>query len=225
MHLPPLFFETGAIAATQLVVYAGFAIHGMLLREEGIWASVQLAAMHVAVAAVGGIGLTLLIGPTDLPPRQRTLSRMDGIPPPTEIFVDVATAVLLFDFVFYILHRLMHTSFLCRKVHSRHHLAHIPSPFAVVHAHPLDYLLTQALPVMGLVRLLNAHAVTMGIVGSSGLLAAMYSHSKDLAGVMSHQKHHRQPKMHFGALGLADTIAQSMEHAVKRIAKGFFIWR
>jgi sterol desaturase/sphingolipid hydroxylase (fatty acid hydroxylase superfamily) len=210
MNLPPLLLEASIIAATQLAVYMGFAIHGLLRREETIWKSVQLAVVHVAVAAIGGICLTLLIGqPTDRPHLQRTLSRMDAqLPPLSEILLNVAAAVLLFDFVFYVLHRLMHTRLLYRKIHFRHHLAHIPSPFAVVHAHPLDYLLTQALPVMGLVRLLDAHAVTMGIVGSSGLLAAMYSHSSDLVGIMSHQNHHRQPKKHSGVLGLADTAAE-----------------
>ncbi|KAL2835437.1 hypothetical protein BJY01DRAFT_223719 [Aspergillus pseudoustus] len=222
MLLPRLLLETGAIAVTQLAVYIGFAVRGLLIGEEGIWKSAQLAAMQVAVAAAGGIGLTLLIGePTDAPLLHRTLSRIDAsFPPPREILTDVATAVILFDVVFYILHRLMHTRLLYGRIHSRHHLAHIPSPFAVVHAHPLDYLLTQAFPVMALVRLLNAHAVTMVIVGSSGLLAAMYSHSGDLMGVMSHRKHHRQPTKHFGVLGLADAVAQRVEYVLSRIMGG-----
>ncbi|KAL4928307.1 sterol desaturase family protein [Aspergillus undulatus] len=210
-HILPLFLETIIIAATQLTVYIGYAIYESFYRKEKIQKFLQLAAVHTAVTAIGGIGLTTLIGhPKDAPPLQKSLSRISTSPPPlTEIITHYITAVLTFDFIFYTLHRLMHTKPLYTAIHSTHHsFPHTrPSPFAVVHAHPLDYLLTQSLPVMTVVRILDAHWLTMVVVGATGLLAAMYVHSADLAGVMSHLGHHRRPKENFGALGVADAFA------------------
>ncbi|KAA8641622.1 sterol desaturase family protein [Aspergillus tanneri] len=208
-QLPPLVIETCIIAATQLAVYIGYAVYITINRGEKTRSSLQLAIVHIAVGVIGGVWLTVLIGrPRDAPFPRKTLSRVStDWPPIFEVATHITAAVLLFDIIFYVLHRLMHTRPLYALIHFNHHAFHKPSPFAVVYAHPLDYFLTQALPVMIVVRTLDAHVLTMVIVGSAGLLAAMYSHSGDLAGIMSHRQHHRQPKENFGALGISDTLA------------------
>ena len=84
-----------------------------------------------------------------------------GPPPPAWV---VLTQVVLFiyldDFLYYWMHRAMHRPWLYRRVHGLHH--RVPAPWAIAghYMHPVEYVLTAALMLVGPL-LLGAHIVTL----------------------------------------------------------------
>lgn len=95
------------------------------------------------------------------------LLRMTGIHwgPMPEWWV-VALQVIFFvyldDFLFYWMHRTLHTKWLFRHVHNKHH--RIRKPWAITghYMHPVEFLLTAAVMLVGPV-LVGAHLVTLWI--------------------------------------------------------------
>lgn len=76
----------------------------------------------------------------------------------------VVGQVLLFvyldDFLYYWMHRAMHRPWLYRRVHGLHH--RVPAPWAITghYMHPVEYLLTTGLMLVGPL-LVGAHVVTL----------------------------------------------------------------
>ena len=68
--------------------------------------------------------------------------------------------IYLDDFLYYWMHRAMHTRWLLRHVHGRHH--RVLAPWAVTghYMHPLEYVLTGSLAFLG-PSLLGAHVVLL----------------------------------------------------------------
>lgn len=53
----------------------------------------------------------------------------------------ILVLMLILDFWFYVAHRIMHTKYIYRFVHKRHHLSTDPSPFAANSIHPFESLI------------------------------------------------------------------------------------
>lgn len=95
------------------------------------------------------------------------LLRLSGIhagPPPEwyEVLCQIAAFLVIDDFLYYWLHRALHTRWLYKHVHSIHH--RIPAPWAISGGdfHPVEYLLITATALAGPI-LLGAHVMTIWI--------------------------------------------------------------
>ena len=69
------------------------------------------------------------------------------MPSPAEILGTVAVSILCEDVAFYWAHRALHTRALYRAVHKVHHQFHVPCGWSAEYAHPLEYLVTNAMPM------------------------------------------------------------------------------
>ncbi len=82
------------------------------------------------------------------------------LPPAWLIAAQVLLFVYLDDFLYYWMHRAMHRPWLYRHIHGLHH--RIPAPWAIAghYMHPVEYLLTAALMLVGPLAL-GVHVVTL----------------------------------------------------------------
>lgn len=82
------------------------------------------------------------------------------LPAPWAIAAQVVLFIYLDDFLYYWMHRAMHRPALFKRIHGRHH--RILTPWAITghYMHPLEYVLTGWLALVGPL-LLGAHVVTI----------------------------------------------------------------
>lgn len=84
------------------------------------------------------------------------------LPPAWVIALQVVLFVYLDDFLYYWMHRAMHTPWLLRHVHGWHHRVLTPWAVSGHYMHPLEYVLTGSLAFVG-PALLGSHVLTLWI--------------------------------------------------------------
>lgn len=82
------------------------------------------------------------------------------LPPLYLIAAQLLLFVYLDDLLYYGFHRLMHRPFWFRRVHGRHHRVHTPWAITGLYMHPLEYVATGTIALIGPV-LVEAHVVTL----------------------------------------------------------------
>ena len=66
--------------------------------------------------------------------------------------VEVFFVLLVDDFFFYILHRVMHENkYIYKKIHKIHHRANVPIPFEYIYVHPLEWMSGMIGPFVGMI--------------------------------------------------------------------------
>lgn len=85
-------------------------------------------------------------------------------PPPAAwvVLLQVVFFIYLDDFLYYGVHRLMHHGWLWKRVHSVHHRIHTPWAITGHYMHPIEYLTTASLMLVGPL-LLGAHVLPLWI--------------------------------------------------------------
>lgn len=69
------------------------------------------------------------------------------LPTFSQYFPQILFFIVCEDFCFYWSHRLLHTSFLYKRIHKQHHEFNVSISIAAEYAHPVEYLLGNSLPV------------------------------------------------------------------------------
>lgn len=80
-----------------------------------------------------------------------------------KIAVDVFLSLLINDFLFFVGHRLLHTSALYATFHKKHHEFHDSIGLASEYAHPVEVLLGNQLPALAGPMLLQSHLFTFWV--------------------------------------------------------------
>lgn len=120
--------------------------------QELVGPSIRSLLVNNAVALVGVAGAWPLLG----------LSGVHAGPPPPwwEIAWQLVFFIYLDDFLYYGMHRAMHTRWLYKRVHGWHH--RIVTPWAVTgnYMHPVEFVSTAGVAMVGPL-LLGSHVVTV----------------------------------------------------------------
>lgn len=121
-------------------------------RKPVIWPSLRLWLLNNALQVVLFVAVWPLIRLTGL--------HAGPLPAWWVVPLQVLFFVYLDDFLYYWMHRLMHRPWLYKRVHGLHH--RIPAPWAVTghYMHPVEYLATASLMILGPL-LVGAHVVTL----------------------------------------------------------------
>ncbi|MFA5939019.1 MAG: sterol desaturase family protein [Sinimarinibacterium sp.] len=95
------------------------------------------------------------------------LMRLSGIhvgplPPAWVLVLQLLFCIYLDDFLYYWMHRAMHTRWLLKHVHGRHHRVLAPWAITGHYMHPVEYVLTGSLAFLG-PALLGAHVALLWI--------------------------------------------------------------
>ena len=140
-------------------------------------------------------------------------------------FAKGGLAVFLFgDAHFYFSHRLLHTSFLFRRVHKVHHQSFNPDPFSGLSMHPVESVIYFSMaPMISLFApLWLTRVVFKGLI-----VFPLESHSGfgswDIEPSHAHYIHHAKVVYNYGASPMWDwllgTDYREVQHAQKRAAK------
>ena len=68
------------------------------------------------------------------------------------VFLEVFVVLLIDDFFFYVLHRIMHENkYIYKTIHKIHHRANAPIPIEYIYVHPLEWMLGMIGPFIGMI--------------------------------------------------------------------------
>ena len=82
-------------------------------------------------------------------------------PPSFQLFKEAIYITIIFDALFYWIHRLFHTPWLYKKLHQQHHEFKTVVSITSIYSHPLDFLISTLLPTMIAFSILGKlHAIT-----------------------------------------------------------------
>lgn len=126
--------------------------------------------------------------------------------------LQIPMALLIQDFYFYWMHRLIHTPGLYERIHSTHHVSTNPSAFAAFAFHPIEAFLEIAV-FIALVMVFPMNPTALIIVGLISLMFNVYGHlgyeimprfiaKSPLGYILNtsayHNQHHRAFKCNYG---------------------------
>lgn len=122
--------------------------------DKVFWPSLQRLALNST--------LSLVLVTASWPIIRHTGVHMGPLPAWYVIVGQVIFFMVLDDFLFYVLHRALHTPWLYKRVHAVHHRVTAPWAVAGAYFHPVEYLLITGSALAGPL-LVGAHLVTMWI--------------------------------------------------------------
>jgi sterol desaturase/sphingolipid hydroxylase (fatty acid hydroxylase superfamily) len=90
-------------------------------------------------------------------------SEVAGFPTTAAMLRDLAVCIVAEDVVFYAVHRALHTPLLYKHIHKIHHEYNLPIALASEHAHPLEFMFGNGLPVIVGPQLTMCHSFTFSV--------------------------------------------------------------
>lgn len=123
----------------------------------------------------GNMAFSVLIFATALGFFHERLFTAEAVPAVTQLG-QVLAVLLLYDFLYYFMHRTLHRRKLMKFVHGVHHKARFPSAFESLYLHPLENL-------AGLSLLMTSIAL-LGPVGEAAFLLIIFIHT--VANILVH---------------------------------------
>ena len=137
---------------------------------------------HIKVCSLVAVNQLCLSIPSQIlfyPLYQRAgVSSDPTLPSFGRVFRDLLIVIGVEEVLFYYTHRLMHVSpFLYRNVHSLHHTFNAPVGTASMYAHPIEFMLSNALPIMCGPLLSGCHVSTMWLWVCIAILSTINGHS------------------------------------------------
>jgi sterol desaturase/sphingolipid hydroxylase (fatty acid hydroxylase superfamily) len=142
-----------------------------------------------------------------------TIYNVDSaLPSPTRMARDIVISIVLQDIIFYHSHRGLHHPKIYRHIHKKHHEFTTPIALAALYAHPVEYFLSNILPVALPPALLGAHVVTFWFMLTWALLLAIIAHcGYELPPIYGwnmevHDMHHELFVGNFGTIGFCDVL-------------------
>ncbi|XP_078480996.1 zinc finger protein isoform X2 [Ciona intestinalis] len=132
------------------------------------------------------------------------------LPPIWKGFLHFVAFVLVDEFIFYYSHRLFHHPFIYKHIHKMHHEWIAPISIAASYAHPIEHIVSNALPLLVGPILMGSHIAVVWIWLVIAQFETCLHHCNYHFPVMSspqfHDYHHVKFNECFGTNGLLDWV-------------------
>nr|CAD7453578.1 unnamed protein product [Timema tahoe] len=139
-----------------------------------------------------------------------------GFPPIRElptfhwVLAEMAVHILMEEIGFYYSHRLLHSRYLYRFIHKRHHEWTSPIAVTAVYCHPVEHVFSNLVPPLLGLFIMGSHVATAWLWFSLAILSTLNAHSgyhlPFFPSPEAHDFHHLKFNQCFGVLGVLDRI-------------------
>ncbi|KAL4809841.1 hypothetical protein BDV18DRAFT_49796 [Aspergillus unguis] len=133
------------------------------------------------------------------------------IPALGTVVKQIAVSLVLQEGIFYHAHRALHHPRLY-KIHKKHHEFSTPIALAALYAHPIEYIMSNIIPVALPPFLVGGHILTFWFMLAGALFQALISHSgyylPPVVGwtMIVHDLHHEFSGGNYGIMGVCDFL-------------------
>lgn len=136
-----------------------------------------------------------------------------SLPAPQKLLSDVLSSIVLCELMFFYSHRLLHSKKLYARIHRTHHAFTTPIALSAQYAHPIEFIVSNFLP-LHLPRMLllhDCHIISFWVFSSMVALVSCSVHSGyALWGIgelaKRHDWHHQRVSVNFGTFWVLDCI-------------------
>lgn len=126
------------------------------------------------------------------------------------VLAEMAVHILMEEIGFYYSHRVLHSRYLYRFIHKRHHEWTAPIAVTAMYCHPIESIFSNMLPIFLGVFIMGSHVATAWLWFSLAILSTLNAHSgyhlPFLPSPEFHDFHHLKFNQCFGVLGVLDRI-------------------
>jgi methylsterol monooxygenase len=134
----------------------------------------------------------------------------DDLPDILTILRDIAVFTLIEEVLFYYSHRLVHWGPLYKRIHKKHHEWTAPIGITAVYAHPIEYIISNSMPIMLGPVVMRSHILTTWLWYAVAMFTTVIHHSGYhlpwLPSPEFHDFHHLKYNCNYGLLGILDWL-------------------